>query len=162
MITAMTGGKKPVEFYVDDDDAWVLGYKWHPQYDNRDGRLSAISATIRENGKQTVASLHRMILKQENRSGTIIDHKDGNPANNCKDNLRLCSALENSRNCKKNKKNTTGYKGVSYRLRDRKYQAYIYVMKRFRSLGYFDTAEETHKAYCIAARELFGEFARVV
>lgn len=159
MIKGMTGGKNPIEFYVDDDDSFLLRLKWHAQYDK--GRLSAIVTTLRlSNGKQYPFSLHRAILRQSIGTGTTIDHRDGNPANNCKDNLRLCSHAENSWNYKKPKSNSSGYKGASYRKREGKYQAYIRKNRRFYSLGYYDTAEEAHKAYCDAAVRLFGEFAR--
>jgi len=46
--------------------------------------------------------------------GFIIDHVDGNPSNNNVQNLALKTIAENTRNSKKNSRNTSGYVGVSY------------------------------------------------
>jgi len=88
----------------------------------------------------------------------FIDHKDGNRANNHIDNLRYCTQAENSRNRVRHKNNTSGFKGVS-RV-GRKYRACIHANRRRIHLGCFDTPEEAHAAYCNAAREVHGEFAR--
>jgi len=161
MVKGITGGKNPVEFYVDDDDAFLLRLKWHPQYSKRDNRLSSISSTITlDNSKQIVVMLHRIIMKQPKCNGIIIDHIDGNPANNCKYNLRFCTTSENAMNMKKSINNSSGYKGVSWHKKVEKYQSRIIVNRNQIILGYYPTAEEAHEAYKQAAVKYFGEFAR--
>lgn len=92
--------------------------------------------------------------------GMVIDHINGDPHDNRISNLRECMQAENSRNAKKPKNNTTGYKGVSWSPRTiMKYRAYICVDRRQIHLGLYPTAELAHAAYLKAAKEHFGEFA---
>ena len=88
-----------------------------------------------------------------------IDHIDGDKLNNLIANLRLATNSQNGANRGAPADNTSGYKGVS-RAKQR-WRAVISVKGRYRHLGTFGTAEEAYAAYCKAARELHGEFARV-
>ena len=89
-----------------------------------------------------------------------IDHKDCNALNNAWNNLRLATPYQNSMNQRKRKNNKTGFKGVSFHKRDKRFAASIRINGNLTWLGYFDTAEEAHAAYMAAARKHFGEFAR--
>lgn len=105
---------------------------------------------------------HRIIWMMHNGiidSTVIIDHKDRDKTNNRLENLRIANKPQNSHNQIKRITNTSGYKGVSYHKRDKKYQAYILVNYKRKNLGYFDTPEEASDAYKQAAIELHGEFA---
>ena len=56
-------------------------------------------------------SMHRVIMNPSKEM--CIDHIDGNPLNNQKSNLRICTHGENMRNCKTTRKNnTSGFRGV--------------------------------------------------
>ena len=92
--------------------------------------------------------------------GLDIDHINGDGLDNRIANLRLATRSQNIANSKAHRDNATGFKGVSFNREKQKFEAYIYHDGRQRSLGYHDTAEEAHAAYCHAAREVFGEFAR--
>lgn len=89
-----------------------------------------------------------------------IDHKDGNPSNNCWLNLREATNGQNKANSLKNSNNTSGLKGVSWNKFHKKWYAYIGLNGRKESLGYYQTKEEAHSAYLAAAKANFGEFAR--
>lgn len=91
-------------------------------------------------------------------NGTIIDHKDNDPWNNRRLNLRPSTRSQNNQNRRMPSHNTTGYKGVSYR--NGRYTSKITSNKVDVYLGCFDTAEEAHKAYCERANVLHGEFAK--
>ena len=67
--------------------------------------------------------------------------------------------LDNQRNMKIPKHNSSGYKGVGYRQDRGKYRAYISLQNRTKHLGYFQYAEEAARAYDQAARYYFGNFA---
>ena len=85
-----------------------------------------------------------------------IDHIDGDRLNNRISNLREATTSQNHGNMCRTTKNTSGYKGV--RQRGKRWAASIKHNKKFEYLGTFDTAEEAHAAYCVKAKELFGEF----
>jgi hypothetical protein len=56
-------------------------------------------------------------------------------------------------------RNTSGYKGVSFRKSFKKYVAQIQVNKVNRHIGYFNCPIDAAKAYNSAALAHFGEFA---
>lgn len=87
-----------------------------------------------------------------------LDHKRG--WRNNIDNLRPCNQSQNGGNHRRNKNNTSGFKGVSLLKRTGRFQAYIMKDRKRQHLGYFDTAEEAHAVYMEAAKRCFGEFAR--
>jgi hypothetical protein len=91
--------------------------------------------------------------------GMDVDHINGNPLDNRKCNLRICSHCDNTKNVGFNKSNKCGYKGVYFAKWANQYRAEIQCDGKRVKLGYFRTAEEAYKAYCDAARELHGAFA---
>ena len=105
--------------------------------------------------------LHRVIMGAER--GQVVDHIDGNPLNNTRANLRICTQQQNSANSKLYKNNKTGYKGVHLQSKpynpDKPYIAKIEAHGKKHYLGQFSTAEEGGIAYDTAALHHFGEFA---
>ena len=82
-----------------------------------------------------------------------IDHIDGDPSNNCFENLREVSRAGNIQNQNKaHKNNTTGFLGV--RKEGGKWVARITTHGVRRFLGAFHTPESAHAAY-LAAKRLF-------
>lgn len=57
-----------------------------------------------------------------------------------------------------NKNNTSGYTGVSYVKRHGRYRAYITFKRKQYHLGFFDNAEDAHKAYLKAKEKIHGGF----
>ena len=94
--------------------------------------------------------------------GFQIDHIDCNRSNNKFSNLRLADHGENARNRKIRKDSASGLKGVYYDKKAQRYRAMICVDRKQRNLGYFHTPELAHMAYCKAAAELHGDFARAM
>lgn len=89
-----------------------------------------------------------------------IDHINGDRRDNRWANLRPASRLENARNLKLCRRNRSGFKGVCWDAGRRKWVAYICADRKRKYLGAFTTPEAAHAAYCEAAEQLHGEFAR--
>lgn len=90
-----------------------------------------------------------------------IDHIDGDGLNNRFANLRAADDTQQAHNKGRYRNNTSGYKGVSLEAGGRKWSARISLHGRSKYLGSFETKEAAHAAYCAAAADLHGSFARV-
>lgn len=148
-----------------DADLW--NNKWHAQlkknYPNG-GRFMAQRA-IYEKGKARLLHIHRVILcrmiGRELVVGEFVDHINGDTLDNHRGNLRLVSHSQNCMNRGLRVDNSSGYKGVSWDKKTRKWRARIKVDRKDKTLGYFDTPEEAYTAYCEAAPIYHGEYARL-
>ena len=89
----------------------------------------------------------------------VTDHIDGNRLNNQRANLRYATRCENKRNSRLNSNNTSGYKGVSWLGRDKRWMAWIHVDGQNRYIGSFTSEVEAAYHYNLKAAEIFGEFA---
>lgn len=85
----------------------------------------------------------------------LTDHINGNGLDNRRANLRQATHAENSRNRRRARNNTSGFKGVSFHKGKSKWHASM----RRQHLGYFRTPEVAAIAYDLAVREAYGEFA---
>lgn len=145
---------------VDDADLpLVSGRVWRANYryvnGQRAGVIAVVSGTVKLG---TFVALHRLLTACP--PGMVVDHVDGDPRNNCRANLRLCSQAENLRNRKRAKSNRSGFKGVYRDSSSSSFRAEIKIDgKRFR-LGSFPTAEQAHAAYVAASHQHHGAFAR--
>lgn len=86
-----------------------------------------------------------------------VDHINGNPYDNRRENLRLCTQSQNNMN--RVVKGSQYPKGVSIHKRTGKYRARIQVGGTQLHLGLFDTVEQAEKEYLRMASILFREFA---
>lgn len=110
-------------------------------------------------GKRVLLS--RLIMGLDDFNFLQVDHISGNPLDNRRKNLRICTPLDNSRNRPIRSDNLTGYKGVSYRARVNKYIARISPHPGERIfLGQFNTPQDAAAAYDRAAVLYHGEYAR--
>lgn len=89
-----------------------------------------------------------------------IDHINGDKHDNRFTNLRAATHSENKRNCSKSKANTSGFKGVDWARSESKWRARIKKQGKSHFIGYFDNPADAFAAYCKAAQELHGQFAR--
>jgi len=89
----------------------------------------------------------------------VVDHINGNLADNRRCNLRICTPKENARNCGKTKNVKCNYVGVQ-RTKNNTYRARIMVDRKEIGLGTFKTEEEARQARLKAEKKYFGEYAR--
>lgn len=143
---------------VDDEDYERI-VKWHWSLTGG-GYLKRQRKVDNHVRKFRYESMHRLVMGMDYGDKRHVDHINGDPLDNRKCNLRICEPIENWRSCKRRKDNTSGYKGVSWSKSNKKWNARIKHEGKRISLGYFVTPEAAHAAYCKAADELFGEFAR--
>lgn len=138
---------------VDDSDYdHLITMKW---YTPKNG----LKYAKRSFGKKTL-SMHRYILGVVDRN-VLVDHIDGNPLNNTRGNLRICSSSQNLHNSKKPSRGVTSeYKGVHV-TKQGGIRAQICLNSKRVHLGTFRTFEEAALAYNNAAISALGEFARL-
>ena len=123
------------------------------------GRYHHVS--LYKKGKAKNYDIHRLVAigflpNHENKPK--VDHIDEIKTNNNIINLRFATVSQNGFNQGKHKDNTTGYKGVSFHKRDKKYVAQIRIEGKNKHLGYFLTAQDAGHAYDEYAKKHHGEF----
>lgn len=135
---------------VDDDDyEWLKKHSWT--------RVKNGYVKLVIHAGLTAMAMHRAIIKAKN--GEIVDHINGDPLDNRKSNLRICTNQQNLFNRGKQKNNTTGYKGVSFS--NGKFRSKTVLNGKSKHLGSFDNAVDAAKAYDEFAKKHHGEFARL-
>jgi len=102
---------------------------------------------------------HRLIWKWmtgEWPTGQVIDHINGNPADNRWTNLRLATPSQNQHNRGANRKSQTGQKGVD-KFRN-KFRARVMVDGKYHLAGYFDTVEMAAEALDVMRHRLIADY----
>lgn len=90
-----------------------------------------------------------------------IDHINMIRTDNRIVNLRLANHSENKWNCTKNKRNSSGYKGIRLHKHSGLWQARITRNRKEISIGYYKTIEEAATAYAEFIADLNDGFSRV-
>ncbi|MGO4619051.1 HNH endonuclease signature motif containing protein [Ensifer sp. 2YAB10] len=89
------------------------------------------------------AHLIAWVLYHGSMPGGDVDHISGERSDNRADNMRAVNRSQNMRNAARPKRNTSGFVGVSWHKRTKKWNAAIRDRNgRRRSLGYFDDVNE--------------------
>jgi len=109
--------------------------------------------------------LHRLVM---NFPAEMIDHKDGNPLNCQKENLRLCNKSQNAVNTGRKTIHinsravrTSKYKGVYWSFRNERWLAQIRYNYKVVYGGYFDSELEAAKRANALYQKFHGEFAKL-
>ena len=149
--------KKPnaIKSVIVDDDFCLNGWSLE---EKPSGHI-VMSKTV--NWKKDKKYLHRFIMNAP--IGMEVDHINGNPLDNRKENLRICMRSQNSRNVRMHKDNKTGWKGVYCDKRKiiNKWSSRILVNGKSISLGYYHCPTAAHFAYCRAAVKYHEDFHRL-
>ena len=113
-------------------------------------------------GKANIC-LHRVVmgrvLGRALEEYKFVDHIDGDKLNNRRENLRLVTSKQNSRNRHISKNNTSGSKGVTFLAKREKWLAQIWHQGKYMNLGLYDSTELAAHAYNEAALKYHGEHA---
>jgi hypothetical protein len=110
----------------------IKKYKWCVA---KKGKFGFYAKTdTRVNGKRKTLYLHDLLIATE-KNGLQVDHIDGNTLNNKRDNLRLITQQQNLNN-------RVRTKGYSFDKLHKKWEAYIHIKNKKKSIGYFNTMEE--------------------
>jgi len=91
----------------------------------------------------------------------MVDHKNNNGLDNQRDNLRPATYSTNQFNQTKRANRSSQYKGVYLHKSRGKWMARIRKMYKETFLGYFDNEIDAAKAYDVAAKQMFGEYAKL-
>ena len=140
-------------------------FRWLQRPNRRIKKGALAGSIVKRSGYKRIAIDHRTYMAHQlawfymtgEWCRPMIDHRDGNRANNCWSNLRSATRSENNANSVPSG-NISGFKGVS--SIGGRWHARISKNGRRHALGTYATPQEAHAAYVAAARELFGEFAR--
>lgn len=138
-------------------------WKWNALR-GRDGKFYAVRTSQKsESPIRKTIYMHRVILGVTRL--VEVDHKDGDGLNNKRRNLRTATATQNRRNQGLERcNNTSGFKGVTWHKNRNKWQAQIGMGGRKRKviyLGLYSAPREAAIAYDLAAKKLYGRFARL-
>jgi len=86
--------------------------------------------------------LHRFILDMHEDDGDVVDHINGNPLDNRLSNLRIVSQAKNSVNrSKNNANNKSGFRGVHWVTRDKRWVVYFRRSGKTLWVGRYKTLE---------------------
>lgn len=121
---------------------------------------SASNGYLRTRAGGEQYAVHRIIWKMVHGvESDDIDHINGERKDNRIANLRLATRSDNNRNIVISPMNTSGYSGVTYLKREKRWKAYLKVEKTQVCAGLFKEKREAVIAYNHLALRLHGDFA---
>lgn len=110
----MTQGKVAV---IDKGDMGLVGsFRWCPNPDRKKYRV--MTNIVKENNKRGKLYIHQLLMNPP--KGMVVDHIDGDPLNNVRSNLRICTLHQNSMNRLSRPNSTSDYLGVSWKKKNKK------------------------------------------
>jgi hypothetical protein len=141
-------GGDEVLCYLDRADyPLVKGYRWYVYQQRKNGTCRVVAHDIK---------MHQLLMPLSD--GRTTDHKDRNPLNNRRSNLR--PATQSQQQVNKVFPNTTGYIGVwRSASRIRPYRAALEVDGKQIYLGVFSSPVQAAQVRDEAAKQYYGEFA---
>jgi hypothetical protein len=134
-------------------------FKWHLRH-GRKGNYYAVRSFKAGSGRIKLAYLHREIIEPP--PGFLVDHRNLNPLDNRRDNLRPATRSQNRVNCRRDKSKTTSrFVGVHFEKARNRWVAQTHYQGKTINLGRFKNEIDAAHAYDHAARKYHGEFARL-
>jgi hypothetical protein len=137
-LWAKDGGIRAWVFVSGRDFVWLNQWRWSL------GSHGYAYRVHRVDGKQRTIYMHRQILGLERGDRRMGEHENRNPLDCRRSNLRIAERgqLDNLQNSSLSAANTSGYRGVCWRKKERKWVAEVKLDGRKYHLGYFDIAED--------------------
>lgn len=154
MVARIPLTRNYIAFVDDEDFERVARYKWGIAHG---GNWLIYAVTGSPFLIEYHRHMHALVLRAG--PGSIIDHRNGNPLDNRRENIRLCSSSQNAANAivAEREGKTSRFKGV-YRSKGKWVGQIRCDSAQFR-LGSFDIEDDAARAYDAAALEKFKEFA---
>jgi hypothetical protein len=144
---------------IDNEDFdRIMEHNWY--YTSNNPKRPYFSFSKRINGERHWTSLHRFILDAP--KGSVVDHISGDTLDNRKSNLRITDWTGNAQNHGIADNNTSGYRGVHFDKRKKRWKAVIYHNEKGILLGHYPSKELASFVYEEAAKVIFGEYYRDV
>ena len=135
---------------VDASDFESLNkYKWS---------LLSTGYACRNESKRGFLLMHREIAGTP--KGKATDHINLNKLDNRRSNLRVCTFSDNQHNRGLQKNNTSGYKGVSWNPKRKKWGVKIMNKRQVIRGGHYESIIEAAEKYNELSNNLFGQFSR--
>ncbi len=146
---------------VDNDDFdWLSQWNWH-YLRKKTEKTGYARRSVRQNSQLTAFRMHTEIMRYHGKlqkSRSEVDHINGCGLDNRKENLRVSTRQENGSNRKKHTNNFSGYPGVSWNSRDKKWQVHIYINKKQTHLGYYENLKDAIATRQQAEIKYYREF----
>lgn len=121
------------------------------------GKNGYVYFSVWADGKSTPRTLHGFLMQPP--KGMHTDHRNGDPLDNRRSNLRIATPSQNGANRRAlNRNNRSGVRGV-HQNKHGSWVAQIMVDRKARYLGSFAAREDAVERRRAAELELFGEFA---
>ena len=139
----LTQGK--VALVSDEDWERVSQFKWCAAK-----QRPGVYAAVHGGSSTTQIKLHRFIMELTDLDGRVVDHINGDPLDNRRENLRVCSQSANLQSKNRHKP----HRGV--RKIKEKFTARINYKRKPILLGTFSSHNEAAKAHNRKALELYG------
>lgn len=145
-VIPLTKGKFTI---IDQSDYELVSkYKWYAHKGKRGGWYAYNKSGPR------IIQMHRLIMGLTDKS-LLVDHKDHDPLNNRRDNLRIATLAQNAQNSRVRYNTTSKYRGVWWNKGKNRWSVQVHR----KHVGHFKTEDEAGLAYNKRATELYGEFA---
>lgn len=161
----ITLGSGNVTLVSEEDYAFLNQWRWQEQR-SKHRRTSVVRRRLHasEDFSRPAFLMHRVIA---DRMGILhlrdlsmdVDHINHNSLDNRRENLRSATRTQNMANIALRRGNRAGFKGVNFHKQTKKWHARISLDHKTLSLGVHVSPEDAARAYDVAARQLFGEYA---
>lgn len=153
MVIELRGGGQHLILASPEDVGELSKYRWGMHH------TGAVFTTDVSDGAVQMP-MHRLVSPPPD--GKTVDHINRNRKDNRRENLRICTQMQNTWNTGLRPNTAVPFKGVSLRKEktSNPYRVSIRCAGKKYEVGNFDCPEEAARAYDAKAVELFGEFAK--